>query len=89
MSSTVRKHTLNREGKRIFVTMVDGDIYKIVEQYFDDEGYVIYERTCDYSTVELLKLKRDIERREQKKKDKNNRKNKSANKKYKNKKKRK
>lgn len=64
MKSTITTNTYYREDCVIKETIVDGDVFEIVEQYFDEDGYLIYERTCDYSTEELMKLRRQQERKE-------------------------
>ena len=44
-----------RQGYVITETIVDGDIFKITEEYKDDEGNVVYIYEYYPTTVELMK----------------------------------
>ena len=60
MKSTIITNTYYREDCVIRETIVDGDVFEIVEQYFDEDGYLIYEYKHDYSSGKLLKIHEEL-----------------------------
>ena len=70
-TQTVEKH---RQGYDRIETYVDGDLYKIVEEYKDDEGNVVYIYEYYPTTGELLKHQNKKENKKDVKKKNKNRK---------------
>ena len=60
MATTIQTHTYYKDDMIIKETIVDGDIFEIVELYLDEEGEVIYEYKHDYGTNQLLKIRNQI-----------------------------
>lgn len=60
MKSTITTNTYYRNDMIIKETIVDGDIFEIVEQYMDENGDLIYEYKHDYSTGSLLKIHQEL-----------------------------
>lgn len=60
MATTIQTNTYYKDDMIIKETIVDGDIFEIVELYLDEEGEVIYEYKHDYGTNQLLKIRNQI-----------------------------
>ena len=60
MATTIQTNTYYKDDMVIKETIVDGDIFEIVELYLDEEGEVIYEYKHDYRTNQLLKIRNQI-----------------------------
>lgn len=60
MATTIQNNTYYKDDMVIKETIVDGDIFEIVELYLDEEGEVIYEYKHDYGTGQLLKIRNQI-----------------------------
>lgn len=60
MATTIQTNTYYKDDMVIKETIVDGDIFEIVELYLDEEGEVIYEYKHDYGTNQLLKIRNEI-----------------------------
>lgn len=60
MATTMQTNTYYKDDMIIKETIVDGDIFEIVELYLDEEGEVIYEYKHDYGTNQLLKIRKEI-----------------------------
>lgn len=60
MATTIQTNTYYKDDMIIKETIVDGDIFEIVELYLDEEGEVIYEYKHDYGTNQLLKIRKEI-----------------------------
>ena len=60
MATTIQTNTYYKDDMVIKETIVDGDIFEIVELYLDEEGEVIYEYKHDYGTNQLLKIRNQI-----------------------------
>ena len=60
MKSTITTNTYYRNDMIIKETIVDGDIFEIVEQYLDENGELIYEYVHDYSPGKLLKIHQEL-----------------------------
>ena len=60
MATTIQTNTYYKDDMIIKETIVDGDIFEIVELYLDEEGEVIYEYKHDYRTDQLLKIRNQI-----------------------------
>lgn len=60
MATTIQTNTYYKDDMIIKETIVDGDIFEIVELYLDEEGEVIYEYKHDYGTNQLLKIRNEI-----------------------------
>lgn len=60
MAARIETNTYYRPGMIIKETIVDGDIFEIVEQYLDENGELIYEYKHDYTVEELKKIHYDI-----------------------------
>lgn len=60
MATTIQTNTYYKDDMIIKETIVDGDIFEIVELYLDEEGEVIYEYKHDYGTGQLLKIRKEI-----------------------------
>lgn len=55
MGKTTRTVEKHRQGYDRIETYIDGDLYKIVEEYKDNEGNVVYIYEYYPTTGELLK----------------------------------
>ena len=60
MATTIQTNTYYKDDMIIKETIVDGDIFEIVELYLDEEGEVIYEYKHDYRPSQLLKIRNEI-----------------------------
>lgn len=60
MKSTITTNTYYRNDMIIKETIVDGDIFEIVEQYLDENGDLIYEYKHDYSPGKLMKIHEEL-----------------------------
>ena len=60
MATTIQTNTYYKDDMIIKETIVDGDIFEIVELYLDEEGEVIYEYKHDYGTNQLFKIRNEI-----------------------------
>ena len=60
MATTIQTNTYYKDDMIIKETIVDGDIFEIVELYLDEEGEVIYEYKHDYGTNQLLNIRNQI-----------------------------
>jgi hypothetical protein len=60
MATTIQTNTYYKNDMVIKETIVDGDIFEIVELYLDEEGEVIYEYKHDYGTAKLLEIRKEI-----------------------------
>lgn len=60
MATTIQTNTYYKDDMVIKETIVDGDIFEIVELYLDEEGEVIYEYKHDYTPGQLLKIRNQI-----------------------------
>ena len=60
MATTIQTNTYYKDDMVIKETIVDGDIFEIVELYLDEEGEVIYEYKHDYGANQLLKIRNQI-----------------------------
>ena len=60
MKSTITTNTYYRKDMIIKETIVDGDIFEIVEQYLDENGDLVYEYKHDYTPGELQKIHNEI-----------------------------
>lgn len=60
MKSTITTNTYYKNDMIIKETIVDGDIFEIVEQYLDENGDLIYEYKHDYSSGKLLKIHEEL-----------------------------
>lgn len=60
MATTIQTNTYYKDDMIIKETIVDGDIFEIVELYLDEEGEVIYEYKHDYGTNQLFKIRNQI-----------------------------
>lgn len=61
MATTILTNTYYKDDMIFKETIVDGEVYEIVEQYLDEEGNLIYEYKHDYTPGELLKMHRELE----------------------------
>lgn len=55
MGNTITENKKYRPGLVITETIVDGDIFKITEEYKDDKGEVVYIREYYPTPKELIK----------------------------------
>lgn len=62
MATRIETNTYFKKDMVIKETIVDGDIFEIIEQYLDENGELIYEYKHDYDTEELKKIHADIVR---------------------------
>ena len=60
MATTIQTNTYYKDDMIIKETIVDGDIFEIVELYLDEEGEVIYEYKHDYTPGKLLQIRNQI-----------------------------
>ena len=60
MATTIQTNTYYKDDMIIKETIVDGDIFEIVELYLDEEGEVIYEYKHDYGANQLFKIRNQI-----------------------------
>ena len=60
MATTIQTNTYYKDDMIIKETIVDGDIFEIVELYLDEEGEVIYEYKHDYTPGKLLNIRNQI-----------------------------
>ena len=60
MATTIQTNTYYKDDMVIKETIVDGDIFEIVELYLDEEGEVIYEYKHDYTAGKLLHIRNQI-----------------------------
>lgn len=60
MATTIQTNTYYKDDMIIKETIVDGDIFEIVELYLDEEGEVIYEYKHDYTAGKLLHIRNQI-----------------------------
>ena len=60
MATTIQTNTYYKDDMVIKETIVDGDIFEIVELYLDEEGEVIYEYKHDYGAGKLLHIRNQI-----------------------------
>ena len=60
MATTIQTNSYYKDDMIIKETIVDGDIFEIVELYLDEEGEVIYEYKHDYSPGKLLKIHNEM-----------------------------
>lgn len=60
MATTIQTNTYYKDDMIIKETIVDGDIFEIVELYLDEEGEVIYEYKHDYTSGKLLNIRNQI-----------------------------
>lgn len=60
MATTIQNNTYYKDDMIIKETIVDGDIFEIVELYLDEEGEVIYEYKHDYTPGKLLHIRNQI-----------------------------
>ena len=60
MATTIQTNTYYKDDMIIKETIVDGDIFEIVELYLDEEGEVIYEYKHDYTPGKLLNIRKQI-----------------------------
>lgn len=60
MATTIQTNTYYKDDMIIKETIVDGDIFEIVELYLDEEGEVIYEYKHDYTPGKLLHIRNQI-----------------------------
>ena len=58
--TTIQTNTYYKDDMIIKETIVDGDIFEIVELYLDEEGEVIYEYKHDYTPGKLLNIRNQI-----------------------------
>lgn len=61
MGNTIKENKKYRQGCVITETIVDGDIFKITEEYKDDKGEVVYIYEYYPTTGELMKAKKERE----------------------------
>ncbi len=61
MATTIQTNTYFKDDMIFKETIVDGEVYEIVEQYLDEEGEVIYEYKHDYSPGKLLQMHKELE----------------------------
>ncbi len=61
MATKIETNTYYKDDMIIRETIVDGDVFEIVEQYLDEEGEVIYEYKHDYSPAKLLQIHKELE----------------------------
>ena len=69
MATTIQTNTYYKDDMIIKETIVDGDIFEIVELYLDEEGEVIYEYKHDYAAGKLLHIRNQILERSKKLED--------------------
>lgn len=60
MATTIQTNTYYKDDMIVKETIVDGDIFEIVELYLDEEGEVIYEYKHDYTPGKLLNIRNQI-----------------------------
>lgn len=60
MATTIQTNTYYKDDMIIKETIVDGDIFEIVELYLDEEGEVIYEYKHDYTPGKLLHIRNQL-----------------------------
>lgn len=60
MATTIQTNTYYKDDMVIKETIVDGDIFEIVELYLDEEGEVLYEYKHDYTPGKLLKIRNQV-----------------------------
>ena len=60
MKSTITTNTYYKKDMIIKETIVDGDIFEIVEQYLDENGDLIYEYKHDYTPGKLMKIHEEL-----------------------------
>lgn len=60
MATTIQTNTYYKDDMIIKETIVDGDIFEIVELYLDEEGEVIYEYKHDYTPGKLIQIRNQI-----------------------------
>lgn len=65
-NTIVKENKKYRQGYVITETIVDGDIFKITEEYKDDKGEVVYIYEYYPRTDEVLKAQRQKERKDSK-----------------------
>lgn len=58
--SAIQNNTYYKDDMIIKETIVDGDIFEIVELYLDEEGQVVYEYKHDYTPHELQKIHNEL-----------------------------
>ena len=61
-NTIVKENKKYRQGYVITETIVDGDIFKITEEYKDDKGEVVYIYEYYPTTGELMKAHKDKEK---------------------------
>lgn len=59
-ATKIETNTYYKEDMIIKETIVDGDIFEIVELYLDKEGEVIYEYKHDYTAGKLLRIHEEL-----------------------------
>lgn len=59
MSGIVTTNKKYRPGVITTETIVDGDVWKVVEEYTDDDGQVVYVREYDYSPATLMRRSKE------------------------------
>lgn len=66
-NTIVKENKKYRQGLVITETIVDGDIFKITEEYKDDKGEVVYIYEYYPTTGELMKAMKEKEQTNNKK----------------------
>ena len=66
-NTIVKENKKYRQGYVITETIVDGDIFKITEEYKDDKGEVVYIYEYYPTTEELRKAQKEKEKPQNKK----------------------
>ena len=69
MGNTVKEFKKYRQDCEITETYVDGDLYKITEEYKDDQGEVVYVYEYYPTPGEMLKAQKQKETTKNKKKN--------------------